>query len=413
MESDEFPDHNDDAPTCTFLCEVPGIVDIDERGDRVLHIGTNKCEIDNDGNHHHTEAMRFRVCSRALSRLSPVLGVLFFGPFLEANQDMVYLPEDDPKAMKILLYIAHGQIDPVYEVADRYPGDEDSHRLLEDLYDIFVVANKYLVTQPLRPWTSSWSSALLPLTRPSSNIKDHCERLEKLLYISSEVGHFEMYNKAFLSLVSHHQNDREMFSTTLEPDGVKDRVFSVRLRLIEETLGALKELIDPFLDDNVEASDYDCSAKGPMTQINCRLHTLAVILRHLKKKSLFPLPEPKDVIESAASLHGRVTKGLWSGPTLHKDCAIRPQLSSALSNAYTVTTSLYLPPAPLFETMSSRATYFGFSQPVEESEAGPNSEPNGLSQDFNYTNEGWGGELSDFHHEADPWGSASSASWMN
>lgn len=224
MTSEALVIHGD-ASTCSFLSQVPAVIDIDQRGDRVLHIGTNKCEIDDDDNHHHMEAMSFRVSSHALSQLSPVFRAMFFGLFREADQEIVELPDDDPEAMKTLLHIAHLQFGPVYEVIDRNRRKPDDHRLLDDVYRITVVANKYLAVAQLRPWVSGWTSALLPFVRSKWTADHGCERLgemEKLLFVSSELGSYSIYEVAFSNLASYHSVDRELFSTCLEPqDGVK------------------------------------------------------------------------------------------------------------------------------------------------------------------------------------------------
>jgi hypothetical protein len=224
MTSKAFVIHGD-ASICSFLSQVPAVIDIDHRGDRVLHIGTNKCEIDDDDNHQHMEAKSYRVSSHVLSQLSPVFRAMFFGRFREADQEVVELPDDDPEAMKTLLHIAHLQFGPVYEVLDRNAPNHDNYRLVDDVYGIVVVANKYLAVEQLRPWVLGWTSALLPYVTSkwkADHGHERLEKTEKLLYVSSELGHFQIYKAAIRNLIYHHPLDRELFSTCFEPqDGVK------------------------------------------------------------------------------------------------------------------------------------------------------------------------------------------------
>lgn len=77
---------------------------VDARGDLILNIG-----ISDDGG----SAQRFRVCSRTLARVSPVLERMLYGSFAESEcseEWTVDLPEVNPNAFIILAYISHGQL---------------------------------------------------------------------------------------------------------------------------------------------------------------------------------------------------------------------------------------------------------------------------------------------------------------
>lgn len=178
----------------------------------------------------------------------------------------------------------------------------------------------------------------------------------------------------------------------------------------------MRDFIDNCMDDNAETSTYNCSATGPVTQVNCRLHTLGVIVRHLKKKSIFPLPEAEEIVEGVAHLHNRIYRDLWSDHGLHGACAVRTQLSSALWKAFDMPDIFNHLPTSQILSLSSRASEFGilpFQKELVKSE--PNFEASAPAQ-LNSSAGGWGG-LDGYHgtssHGADtsPRGSNTGAAW--
>ncbi|KAL8372256.1 hypothetical protein RB595_001850 [Gaeumannomyces hyphopodioides] len=91
----------------------------------------------------------FTVCSRTLSRASPVFDTMLNGPWAEKRPDVgnwvVKLPEDSPKAFQIVLNILHCRFRNVPEFV-----------ILEDLHRVCVCVDKYGITEPLQPWAKSW-----------------------------------------------------------------------------------------------------------------------------------------------------------------------------------------------------------------------------------------------------------------
>ena len=102
---------------------------------------------------------RFLVCSRTLSRASPVFKAMLYGSFKEAFPDdpknwVVTLPEDNPGDAMILLDIIHSRFGQI-------PSQLGQGSLsLDKLYHILVFADKYDMTQLLRPWLQDWISGL-------------------------------------------------------------------------------------------------------------------------------------------------------------------------------------------------------------------------------------------------------------
>lgn len=96
------------------------------------------------------ERQPYIVCSRALSRVSPVFDKMLYGRFAESKAEangewLVQLPEDDPTAMPLLLNIIHGRFSDVV-----HPRTE------QELFEITVLTDKYDLTHLLRPWGQSW-----------------------------------------------------------------------------------------------------------------------------------------------------------------------------------------------------------------------------------------------------------------
>lgn len=218
-ETDNTAQH--EAEPCEFLDHVPSIIELDKRGDRELVVGTNKCSIDSDGIHEHKSVMRFRVCSKALARSSPVLEAMLFGQFTEANQEVVKLPDDDPWAMQLLLHISHGNSTPVYKVAQKQSTSQPNPAIVDEIYAIVSLADKYLMTQHLRPWVFIWTNLLLKRA-----ISSGFERLEKSLFVASVFGHIRLYQWVAADLVWFQQHPQRLFSNSIAPDGAKGKNFS-------------------------------------------------------------------------------------------------------------------------------------------------------------------------------------------
>jgi hypothetical protein len=129
--------------SCPFLSQISTVINIDERGDRFVTVGTSECFIQEDGTHEHAEAKSLRVCSRALARSSPVMRAMFFGNFSEATQETIHLPEatqetihlpeatqetihlpeDDPVPMELLLHLSCGNLTPIDDFTYNHPAE--------------------------------------------------------------------------------------------------------------------------------------------------------------------------------------------------------------------------------------------------------------------------------------------------
>jgi hypothetical protein len=125
--------------------------------------------------------LEYVVCSKSLSRASPVFKSMLYGGFQEsmgalstARNWIVQLPEDNPAPMKILLYIIHSQ----YEGVPTRVG-------LNELYSILICCEKYQMIRIIRPWVKSWFEPHTQLAKFSGN--------EFLLWFGWQLGKEDVF----------------------------------------------------------------------------------------------------------------------------------------------------------------------------------------------------------------------------
>lgn len=127
----------------------------------------------------------FVVCSKALSRASKPFKTMLYGPYAESKpvsqtsspEWTVTLPDDNPDALSVLLYIVHGIFEKVPATVDR-----------GQLFRITVLTDKYDMTHILRPWTRQW---MQPFIQRSVGKKGD----EFLLWIAYVLGDEELFLK--------------------------------------------------------------------------------------------------------------------------------------------------------------------------------------------------------------------------
>lgn len=202
------------AATAGFVaCSLPSqpysTIEIDKDGDLTLVVGQTKCERGASGSHIHLETVAYLICSRTLARSSPVMNAMLLGGFHESRQSTISLPEDNPKAMKIILDMVHGNFDCVPHTCDGL--------CVEDLYQITVLTDKYAMTQKLRPWVRAWSICVNTWLHKPKTSRLTMGSFERLLWIVSEFGHRQFF-EAGVDLMAHNLNaSRNLFKNSLEP----------------------------------------------------------------------------------------------------------------------------------------------------------------------------------------------------
>lgn len=129
----------------------------------------------------HDEGVQkvFITSSKAMSLFCDPWERMFAGNFKEAQAGEdgtkeVSLPEDDPKALTILLNIAHLRFDKLPKQSLWFEG----------LRDLIVLSNKYCTTILLKPWIDVWSDYL----RERSAELGYEYGREELLFVYWELG---------------------------------------------------------------------------------------------------------------------------------------------------------------------------------------------------------------------------------
>ncbi|KAI0019750.1 hypothetical protein F4780DRAFT_431160 [Xylariomycetidae sp. FL0641] len=236
----------------TTVCDVSRHV-IDRRGDLYLEVGRGD------------EAMRFQVCSRALSRSCRFFDTLLNGKFAEARRPekerTVKLPEDDPTAMRLLLDIMHGKFLRIPQI----------HELdIGLLCKVTMITDKYDMTHLLRPWaphlarshpglpqfpsphgTSGW-------TKQSDEIFGgvSLSNIGDTAWIAWEMGWREMFEFMMrqMALRTTQKLSADSWGACSRITGIEDVVRDTRLRIITALLNVFNTTIKT-LDSNLKSGN--------------------------------------------------------------------------------------------------------------------------------------------------------------
>jgi hypothetical protein len=143
--------------------------------------------------------IEFIVSSSSLARASPIFRFFLFGrdPPSRPSQGewVVSLPDCDPEAMLVLLYIAHLRFDMVPDRPN-----------LERLYWILCASNTYDMTKTLRPWASGW----LKVAREAQAFKNPV----MTIFVAMELGDEKLVRTMFIELLKNCSINRDGLLTT-------------------------------------------------------------------------------------------------------------------------------------------------------------------------------------------------------
>ncbi|KAK4194933.1 hypothetical protein QBC40DRAFT_317738 [Triangularia verruculosa] len=266
----------------------PPLETIDTRGDLKLNVGTAQ----KDGN---KKPRCFLVCSRTLSRVSPVFDRMVNGSFVEAKPNnpkiwTIDLPDDKPLALELFLNIAHGHLSKAPPTLS-----------LDDLYDLTTLTHFYVATKILVPWIRPWIKALHDATS-GPNVA----AVPKLIWIGWELGDRVMFEAAVRRVVmeepgSTFAEGSSLYRLPMSLD-IIERVCTVR----DETIDALLEVIRSFIEllTVVDERPRWCRHATFMGPHRCESMILGSMTFCLTRAGLWPLPEDaRDVKRSALGLY--------------------------------------------------------------------------------------------------------------
>ncbi|KAH7349851.1 hypothetical protein B0T11DRAFT_343042 [Plectosphaerella cucumerina] len=271
---------------------------IDPRGDLLLRVGTQrKLEDGNDddtkiengdkGHADEDETRCFLVCSRALSRVSPVFDRMIHGPFAEAKPEdgkdwVIELPEDNPSAMELFLNISHGHL-------QKAPRALSMHAL----YDLTALTHFYDSTPMLAPWVRPWINALHD---PTSGPDD---AVPKMVWISWELGHRQMFEATVRRITMEGPGsmfaEGSMLQRLQMPSDVIERICEAR----DETVGALLDVFRSLTGQLTVVDERPrwCRHATYMGPHRCESMILGSMTFCLTRAGLWPIPEDAGDVE--------------------------------------------------------------------------------------------------------------------
>ncbi|KAI1635850.1 hypothetical protein F4809DRAFT_642080 [Biscogniauxia mediterranea] len=290
---------NDSRATTNCPCLLPAL-SIDEDGDLTLQVGECQCsrigEKMQGGHKKELSYGAFTVCSKALSRASPVMKKMLYGGFSESKNSgnhpwTIRLPGDNPKALEVILNIIHLRFDQV----------SSSVTTFDDIYDITVLTDKYDLTRVIRPWVGEWRNITMEGKLPQLASQTIERYFEKRLWIALELGNLnDFYNFiAFMSFRSCINSDgmlehRDLWALNSykrlhdfpEPLEVYETISSTRLRIIEELLTHVDSLVSGLI--RRERGKLCCHGGDSY----CDATVLGSLIQSLAGAKLWPIPKP-------------------------------------------------------------------------------------------------------------------------
>ncbi|KAJ4996043.1 hypothetical protein K4K48_009124 [Colletotrichum sp. SAR 10_66] len=275
------------------LMEQEGAFDMDPRGDLCLlvtpedgnddgldrdHDDDDAASVKSDPSDTSKNGQRFVVCSRALSRASPVFCKMLYGHFAEADssRSKAVNLNDAIEPMFLALLIIHGRFDIV-----------PARLTVEELFDLLVVTNKYQMTGIARPWLHKWVPYLKAI--PCSPHKD------LLAWIAWELGAEQMFAHVARAIARECRvnEDGEVLDTDGEPmrlnvyldaAGILDDIARARKDAVSFIFSPLRLYTQEILNGG------GCAAGWIVSKAECNNTVLGSVMTACKTAGFDPAP---------------------------------------------------------------------------------------------------------------------------
>ncbi|KAJ1324706.1 BTB/POZ domain-containing protein [Microdochium nivale] len=294
---------------------------------------------------------RFRVCSRALARCSPVFRTMLYGPFVEsrpadpATEDwVVTLEDDDAIALEDLLYLMHSRYDD-FSLDPRQP-DTGSIAFIEALYHFITAVDKYDCASMLRPWAQSWVAVLADVQTMDFRT------LKRLAWIYFQLGDRAGFQRTVRTLVVEFppsgvgaadffgEVDDGEGDIIAEAPGLEESITSHRCALIKALLSTVQHL------EKGAFSGYSnqCAVRSAPHEDReaCQDRLRKTAIRHLLSCGFWPLPrDPRSVTLTPRELW-RLVSGANTTGTASSEAAqsastySRPGLDDGMASSMSV-----------------------------------------------------------------------------
>lgn len=245
-----------------------------------------------------THPKKFRVCSRTLSRSSPVFERMLYGSLAESNRKSsgswtIDLPEDDPSAFELWSLISHGHF---RQIPTEVP--------LDDLFHLTALTHYYDTTHSLSPWSAQWAASL-----PATPVEDEIG-LHKLLWINVELNRKSSAAATARNIIQESRGicpESEMqqqLSSVPMSDTIR-RLHDIRLQTISAMLRLFTQMSNILTV--VDEKPRWCRHASYMGPHRCESMILGSIVFCLTRAGLWPIPPAEDVSESVLGLFQKLT----------------------------------------------------------------------------------------------------------
>lgn len=254
---------------------------IDPRGDLTLSIGLSP------------SSKNFIVCSRTLSRISPVLERMLYGSFAESKSEhtsswTIDLPDVNPLPFALLAHISHGEFGSIPKSLN-----------VDELFDLIILTHYYDCTPILAPWAENW---LRGINEPASNNE---LEMYKVLFITQELGDKRTFEITARRLVLETclTLERERLHEHLggHLHAIIDRVDLIRENTIAAMLSLFRDLSSILVV--VDEQPRWCRYASYMGPHRCESMILGSVVFCLTRAGLWPIPEAADIEESVMALY--------------------------------------------------------------------------------------------------------------
>ncbi|KAI1486906.1 hypothetical protein F5X96DRAFT_687967 [Biscogniauxia mediterranea] len=312
----------------------PEFVVLDPDGDLYLVVGEPRCilhirykesgsnnkspQANRTANHTHQNPVTFLVCSKALSRASPVWKRLLYGGLPESKPAdgtkwKVFLPKDRPEPMATILNIIHSQF------RDIPSGNKVT---LGVFYQIVLVAEKYDVMHVLQPWCDRWVIATGLLTTNPDRFS--MEDFNQALHISWAIEKTKNCAQMVMLLVKNSRVDANGRLVNTRPGSKSERYVLdesiVKIPNINDlireartyTIKPLFQLLREFQQNPLLVSTI---LLGECTDEKCITETVGSLVISIINNGLWPVPDLSDYRDSLESLETKI-----SSHSKHRRC---------------------------------------------------------------------------------------------
>ncbi|KAJ1324124.1 BTB/POZ domain-containing protein [Microdochium nivale] len=304
---------------------------LDPRGDLWLHTrGLSASGI--------SEASRFRVCSRAVARASPVFDKMLFGAFAEGSnyqekgqEWVVELPDDPTAAMRPLLHIVHSQYQHMKSVNGTHG------ETVNNLYDLMVAVDKYDCVALMRPWAASWAVC--------KGVHTNSAEMFRAAWVLYQLGHKAGYESIVTRLATQFApsaRDFGLFEASVLPPQLLENVRLLRTKLVQSLLDPVRANIQSLLKGSSKPVGLCTEASvGVQDKLACEASMLGDLLRKLHNHNLWPLPDDEKATMGAVTMSATI-KSLAMSKPVHPS----PSASPGPFSGKGASTSMFSSPSP-------------------------------------------------------------------